>query len=206
MAGFRLVDTPPVPEQVAAGYLHRVHDLAATFAEWEDPAVVLLTEDAGQVRRAAAEQVEAELRPGGSLHDMREWGNKLSGATLRLAGLLHVAHHPADAWRRPIDAQRTADAVRLAEFFAAHYRAAVAAITADATTETARRVLAIVTAKGMATFTRRELHRRCHRATTPRRRRDRRRGRAHRPWLDPHHRHRRLRSPPPRRATHGRRR
>ncbi|MBL6277858.1 DUF3987 domain-containing protein [Micromonospora fiedleri] len=163
MAGYRPVDTPPVSEQVAAGYRHRIHDLAATFAEWEDPAVVVLTEDAGKVRRAAAEQVEAELRPGGSLHDMREWGNKLSGATLRLAGLLHVAHHPADAWRRPIDADRMADAVRLAEFFAAHYRAAVATITADATTETARRVLAIVTAKGMTTFTRRELHRRCHR-------------------------------------------
>ncbi|MEV6694174.1 YfjI family protein [Micromonospora sp. NPDC051196] len=163
MAGYRPVDTPPVPEQVAAGYRHRIHDLAATFAEWEDPAVVVLTEDAGKVRRAAAEQVEAELRPGGSLHDMREWGNKLSGATLRLAGLLHVAHHPADAWRRPIDTHRMTDAVRLADFFAAHYRAAVATITADATAETARRVLAIVTAKGMTTFTRRELHRRCHR-------------------------------------------
>ncbi|WP_341717696.1 YfjI family protein [Micromonospora sp. FIMYZ51] len=163
MAGYRPVDTPPVPEQVTAGYRHRVHDLAATFAEWEDPAVVTLTEDAGKVRRAAAEQVEAELRPGGNLHDMREWGNKLAGATLRLAGLLHVAHHPADAWRRPIDADRMADAVRLAEFFAAHYRAAAATITADATTETARRVLAVVTAKGMSTFTRRELHRRCHR-------------------------------------------
>lgn len=152
-----------MPEQVTAGYRHRVHDLAATFAEWTDPAVVVLTDDARQVRRAAAEQVEAELRPGGSLHDMREWGNKLSGATLRLAGLLHVAHHPADAWRQPIDADRMADAVRLAEFFAAHYRTAVAAITADTATETARRVLAIVTAKGMTTFTRRELHRRCHR-------------------------------------------
>ena len=94
---------------------------------------------------------------------MREWGNKLSGATLRLAGLLHVAHHPADAWRRPIDADRMADAVRLAQFFAAHYQAAMATITADATTETARRVLGIVTAKGITTFTRRELHRRCHR-------------------------------------------
>ena len=163
MAGYRDVDTPPVPEQVAEAYRHRIHDLAATFAEWEDPAVVVLTEQAGRVRLAAAKQVEAELRPGGSLHDMREWGNKLSGATLRLAGLLHVAHHPADAWRRPIDADRMADAVRLAQFFAAHYQAAMATITADATTETARRVLGIVTAKGITTFTRRELHRRCHR-------------------------------------------
>ncbi|MGC5050104.1 YfjI family protein [Micromonospora sp. DT48] len=163
LAGWRPVDTPPVPEQVTAGYRHRVHDLAATFAEWPDPDVVTLTDDAGRVRRAAAEQVEAELRPGGSLYDMREWGNKLSGATLRLAGLLHVAHHPADAWLRPIDADRMGDAVRLAEFFAAHYRAALTAIGTDSAVENARYVLGVLTGKGMTTFTRRELHRRVSR-------------------------------------------
>lgn len=51
-----------MPEQVTTGYRHRVHDLAAILAEWEDPAVVTLTEEAGRVRRAAAEQVETELR------------------------------------------------------------------------------------------------------------------------------------------------
>nr|WP_238359452.1 DUF3987 domain-containing protein [Micromonospora fiedleri] len=62
LAGYRAVDTAPVPEQVTTGYRHRVHDLAAILAEWEDPAVVTLTEEAGRVRRAAAEQVETELR------------------------------------------------------------------------------------------------------------------------------------------------
>ncbi|MEU8182542.1 YfjI family protein [Micromonospora sp. NPDC049047] len=160
LAGYRTVDTPPIAEPVTAGYRNRVHDLAATFAEWEDPAVVVLTEDAATVRRATAEQVEAELRPGGGLYDMREWGNKLSGATLRLAGLLHVAHHPADAWRRPIDADRMTDAVRLAEFFAAHYRAALTTIGSDTAIENARYVLGVLTTKGMTTFTRREAHRR----------------------------------------------
>ncbi|MET9302309.1 YfjI family protein [Micromonospora aurantiaca] len=163
LAGYRAVDSYPVPEQVTTGYARRVHDLAATLAEWEDPAVVALTPEAGTVRRAAAEQVETELRPGGSLYDMREWGNKLSGATLRLAGLLHVAHHPADAWRRPIDADRMADAVRLAEFFAAHYRAALTTIGTDSAVENARYVLGVLTTKGMTTFTRRELHRRVSR-------------------------------------------
>ncbi|MEV0944545.1 YfjI family protein [Micromonospora wenchangensis] len=163
LAGYRAVDTPPVPDQVVTGYAHRVHDLAATLAEWTDPAVVTLTTDAGTVRRTAAEQVEAELRPGGTLYDMREWGNKLSGATLRLAGLLHVAHHPADAWRRPIDADRMADAVRLAEFFAAHYRAALTTIGTDTAIENARYVLGVLTTKGMTTFTRRELHRKVSR-------------------------------------------
>ncbi|AVT39148.1 YfjI family protein [Plantactinospora sp. BB1] len=163
LAGWRSVDAEPVPEQVITGYRHRIHDLAAMLAEWEDPAVVTLTPEAGRVRRAAAEAVEAELRPGGSLYDMREWGNKLAGATLRLAGLLHVAHHPADAWRRPVDADRMADAVRLAEFFAAHYRAAMSTIGSDAAMENARYVLGVLASKGMTSFTRRELHRRVSR-------------------------------------------
>lgn len=163
LAGWRPVDTPPVPEQVTEGYRHRIHDLAATLAEWEDPAVVTLTDDATGVRRTAAEQVEAQLRPGGTLYDMREWGNKLSGATLRLAGLLHVAHHPSDGWRRPIDADRMTDAVRLADFFAAHYRSALTTIGTDGAIENARYVLGVLTGKGMTTFTRRELHRRVSR-------------------------------------------
>ncbi|MFG3700348.1 hypothetical protein ACGF5C_20865 [Micromonospora sp. NPDC047620] len=84
---------------------------------------------------------------------------------IQRAGALrgHVAHHPADAWRRPIDADRMADAVRLAEFFAAHYRAALTTIGTDTALENARYVLGVLTAKGMATFTRRELHRRVSR-------------------------------------------
>jgi replicative DNA helicase len=163
LAGWRQVEPEPIPETITAQYAERIHDLAAVFAEWEDPAVVALTDDARTVRIAAAEQIERELRPGGSLYDMREWANKLAGHTLRLAGLLHVAHHPADAWRRPIDAARMADAVKLAQFFAAHYRAALSTITSDNTADAARHVLGVLTAKPVGVFTRRELHRRCHR-------------------------------------------
>lgn len=163
LAGWRQVEPDPIPDHIRNRYAQHVHDLAATFAEWEDPAVVALTPEARAVRIAAAEHIERELRPGGSLHDMREWANKLAGHTLRLAGLLHVAHHPADAWRRPIDADRMTEAVRLAEFFAAHYRAALSTITADPTTDAARHVLGVLIDKTMTVFNRREIHRRCHR-------------------------------------------
>jgi hypothetical protein len=163
LAGYRRVETDPVPQAVTAAYAQGIHDLAVTLAETDAAAVVTLTPDATRVRLAAATDVEHQLRPGGTLHDVREWGNKLSGATLRLAGLLHVAHHPTDAWHRPIDADRMADAVRLAEFFAAHYRTAVATIASDASIEQGRYVLGVLTTKGMTTFTRRELHRRVSR-------------------------------------------
>lgn len=163
LTGWRDVDSDPVPAAIAAGYSHRIHDLAATFAEWTDPAVVTLTPEAHRLRVGAAADLEVQLRPGGPLRDMTEWANKLSGATLRLAGLLHVAHHPGDGWRRPIDADRMAEAITLAGFFTAHYRAALAAITTDPAIAQARGALKTLTDKRITDFTRRELHRRLQR-------------------------------------------
>jgi len=62
-----------------------------------------------------------------------------------------------------LTADRMTGAVHLARFFAAHYRAAITTITTDTTTETARYILGVLITKTMTTFTRRELHRRCHR-------------------------------------------
>jgi hypothetical protein len=162
LAGWRETDPDPIPEPVTARYVERVHGLAATLAEWEDPAVIPLTDTARAARSEFAAEVEVQFRDGGSLRDMPEWGNKLVGTTLRVAGLLHMAHHPGDGWRKPLDADRVRDAVRLAGFFAAHYRAATNTIATDPAANTARYVLSVLTdpAKPMPAFTRRELHRR----------------------------------------------
>ncbi len=154
---------PPLPDAVDEVYDRTVHDLAATLAEWTDPAVVVLTGEATRVRNAAVQSIEVQLRPGGALHDMRAWANKLRGTMLRLAGLLHVAHRPTDGWRHPIDADRMAEAVTLTAFFIEHYRAALACITADTAAEVAHYVLGILITKQLDTFTRRELHRKVSR-------------------------------------------
>lgn len=56
LAGYRQVDADPIPATVTTRYDRRVHDLAATLAEWEDPAVVALA-DAQRVRIAAAADI-----------------------------------------------------------------------------------------------------------------------------------------------------
>jgi hypothetical protein len=160
LAGWRAIDPDPIPAQVTDLYTRRVHDLATTFADGTDPAVVTLTEEAGRLRAEHAAAIETQLRPGGTYRDMREWANKLAGTTLRLAGLLHLAHHPADGWRRPIAAEQMAGAIRLADFFAAHYRTALHTITADPDATRARTTLRFLIDKQIHDFTRRDLHRR----------------------------------------------
>ncbi|WP_322754381.1 DUF3987 domain-containing protein [Frankia sp. Cas3] len=78
-----------------------------------------------------AEQIETQLRPGGQFHDIREWANKPHGTTLRIAGLLHLAHRPHDGWHHPIAADQMADADALADVLAARYTAAMTSVTAD---------------------------------------------------------------------------
>ncbi|SBW21010.1 hypothetical protein FDG2_1865 [Candidatus Protofrankia californiensis] len=163
LAGWRDINPPPIPPGVTATYHQRIHDLAATLAEWTDPAVVTLTEDAAALRVAQAERIETELRPGGAYREMREWANKLAGTTLRLAGLLHVAHHPADSWRRPIHADQMAGAIALADTLAAHYTTALSTVTADPTATPARTALRFLIDRQISSFTRRELHRRAYR-------------------------------------------
>ncbi|GIG57756.1 hypothetical protein Lfu02_21280 [Longispora fulva] len=161
--GYRDIDAESVAEEVATAYARRMHDLAVTLAERDDTAIVALTPDAAAIRRDAALINEEQLRPGGTLNELRGWAKKLSGTTMRLAGLLHIAHHPADAWEQPIDADVMAAAVRLAEFFVEHYRTALHTITADPTDGTTAYVLGVLIDKHMNHFTRRELHRRVSR-------------------------------------------
>jgi replicative DNA helicase len=162
-AGWRDQDAPAVAEHVTARYDATVHELAATLAEWTDPAVVTLQPDAAAIRAQAAAELETQLRPGADLADMPEWANKLPGTMVRLAGLLHVAHHPAGAWRTPISATTMRDAVQLTHFLIAHYKAAMSTMASDETSTIARKVLETLTTKGMTVFTRRDLHRRMHR-------------------------------------------
>ncbi|BCJ71223.1 hypothetical protein CS0771_07670 [Catellatospora sp. IY07-71] len=163
LAGYRDQDAPSVPTAVTARYESTMRSLAATLAVWDSPQVITLTPEAARVRAAAAQEIEHQLRPGGALYDMREWANKLYGSMLRLAGLLHLAHHPTDAWQRPISEEQMGQAAQVTAWLISHYTAAVALVNGDPAGDTALDILALLVGKGMHTFTRRELHRRAHR-------------------------------------------
>jgi hypothetical protein len=72
---------------------------------------------------------------------MTDWGGKLVGATVRIAGLLHLAKHLRDGWNRPITADTFADATDIGAYFTAHAKAAYDAIGADPATADAKALL-----------------------------------------------------------------
>lgn len=88
------------------------------------PHTIHLAPDALDLLHAWEAEVEEALAPGGMLADIPDWGGKLVGNTVRLAGLLHLARTAedvvADLWGAPIAARAMGSAIELARALRTH--------------------------------------------------------------------------------------
>lgn len=157
--GYRLSNPPPVPAHIAGTYTTAVKLLATELAEWVDPVVLPLDPSASAVLQQFQETLEPRMRPGKDLAHIADWANKLAGAAVRIAGLLHLAADPAGGWRKPVGADRMTDAVQLARFFIQHALAAFDAMTGDPVLADAATIVDALLGKNLSTFTVRDLHR-----------------------------------------------
>ena len=157
IVGYREVFPPPVPEHVEGAYKALVTHLATVMYQRDAPITLELTEAAIAVLRKYAEAVERMLRPDESLGAplTRQWGSKLVGAAVRIAGGLQAAHSRLVG---PIGAPVMGDAVRLAEFYRAHAMSALG--TGDDERATlARQLIEYLLDKGLTQFKARDIQR-----------------------------------------------
>jgi Protein of unknown function (DUF3987)/Toprim-like len=157
--GTRKIRTDPIPEDVRDTYAASVRALVLTLAEWDDPAVLMLTPEAAELLLTTAEELEPRLSPDGDLGHIADWASKLIGATARIAGLLHLAANLQDGWGKPISRDTMAAAVHAAGYFTAHALAAFDGMGADPLLEDARHVLGWITRSQADKFTKRDLFR-----------------------------------------------
>jgi replicative DNA helicase len=101
------------------------------------------------------ERVEHDLLDDGRFGAIKEWGNKQPGRVARLAGLLHLATQP-DPSHRQINVATITAACQLGEYFEAHALATYDLMGTLPELEGARRILAWVRRKRLATFTERD--------------------------------------------------
>jgi hypothetical protein len=155
--GRRRIGAPPPAEDITAAYAAQLRGLVLTLADWTDPAVLPLAPEAdGRVLELEA-AIEPRLDPAtGDLAHLADWGSKLTGATVRIAGLLHLAAHHNAGWNRPISAGAVESAAQLGHYFLAHALAVFDHMGADPLIDEARAVLAWITNTGAARFTRRD--------------------------------------------------
>jgi hypothetical protein len=90
--GYRSVDAPPVTEESRKMWdsLLRAILFLPVPRAGEAPSICL-SPGAHALLRTFRQEVEVELRPGEDLDDLADWGNKLPGNVVRLAGALHIA-------------------------------------------------------------------------------------------------------------------
>ncbi len=96
--GFESFSTPAVPDEHRAEYRQHMRRLLErpVVASPTKPPVIHLSAPASKAFRDCFEDVSGRLRPGGDLRDLCGWGEKYRGLVGRIAGLYHLADHPAE--------------------------------------------------------------------------------------------------------------
>jgi len=95
--GKRRIATLPVSDVATQAYSQVIESLARLQPNEDGkPQRIKLSDDAVVVFRSFCESIETELGTG-ALESMTDWGGKLAGATLRLAGILHCSDNVGEA-------------------------------------------------------------------------------------------------------------
>ncbi|MGI9074231.1 MAG: YfjI family protein, partial [Bryobacteraceae bacterium] len=84
-----------VPSCISARLTAQYEELITKILEWQpsEPVTLQLSRAAYREWKEFQHTVEVQMADGGSLCRLRDWGSKLPGAALRLAGLLHTVRH-----------------------------------------------------------------------------------------------------------------
>lgn len=159
--GSRKIAADPVRPEIEAAYDKLVGQLAEGLAGWVgDPAILMLTPEAGEVVRELEFEVEPTLAGTGSLASLADWGAKYVGAVVRIAGLLHLAHEGHDkGTRKPVSADVTRDAVRIGDYYRACAIQAFDAMQTDQATTDAAYLADKLLHSDSDTVSARDLHR-----------------------------------------------
>ncbi|MFF0484109.1 YfjI family protein [Streptomyces sp. NPDC004435] len=159
LVGYRNLTPELLAPETGGTYAQKLGHLALTLAAWTESATLTLTPEADAVLLAYQRVTESRLRKDGPLWPVINWASKRDGAVARIAGLLHLATHPEDAWHRPIAAETMAAATRLGDYFTAHALDVFNAMKAAPAQEAAHTVLTHLSETRTATFTKRDLFR-----------------------------------------------
>ena len=153
---------------MSRSYGELLEELALGLADWRDPAVIVLDEDASRRVIEFERLVEPQLAGRGDLQHIADWGSKYVGATVRIAGLLHLAQHPGDGFRRPVTADTVDRAIEIGEYFRAHAVVAFEEMRADPDVHAAEYLLAVIRRMNADTVSRRDMHTASSRSRFPR--------------------------------------
>ena len=154
MVGQRQIHTAPISTGLQAEYARIIRYLL-DLPDPDQRHVLQLDADALQLFDGWAMEIEPKLAE--DWKAIGGWANKLAGLTLRLAGQIHMAAHRS--WEIPISSGTMSAAIKIGRYAVAHAIAAFGTCAADSETILAQRILAVIKAKQLIDFSRREIMR-----------------------------------------------
>ena len=157
--GYRNPTPDPMPPGARDLYTATVTALTLSLDALGEPVALTFAPDAAEAVTGLLGAIEPRFRPGADLAHMTDWGGKLAGAIVRIAGLLHLAEHARDGWDRPISLATLEAAAEIGDYYTHHAKAAYDTIGADPATADARAVLQWLTTARPAQVTTRDLMR-----------------------------------------------
>jgi hypothetical protein len=161
--GQREIAPPPVPDSVRVAYYGIVYKLSEANANIGNIESanrefnLRLSSDASREFLAWEAEIESMLGDGGKMELMRDWGGKLAGATLRIAGILHCVQH---GMQGQVDAATIKSAIQIARFLIPHAEAVLTMMIATESIclDDAQYVLRWIDRHELTEFTKRDLH------------------------------------------------
>jgi replicative DNA helicase len=156
LIGSREPTGPSIPPQVRAAYAERLRRLLCLEVPAGKKARLLLSTPAVERWRAFYGHTERAMRPDGQLASIREWASKLPGAVARIAALLHCAETGGSVGAVSVPTMDAA--IEIGRYLSAHALAAHDAMGADPAVEDARKFVAWLERRRLATFTVREAY------------------------------------------------
>lgn len=123
-------------------------------------AELTLSPEALEVWKLNWRENEKTLGPGGLLEEMPDWGSKLMGNVLRVAGVIHVAKYPNEFLRHPISVDTMRAAISVGKYLVPHARAAYGIASQNQDIHNAKKILEWVKDNRLEQFTQNECHRR----------------------------------------------
>lgn len=157
LLGKRKIEPAPMNPGTRARFHDKVRSLLPTTwgSDMPGPTTLELSNDAYQLWKKFALEVEKGLAPGGEFEGMTDWGGKLAGTVARIAALFHlVSHDRPEALKITLETMQRATC--LGGFLAKHAQAAYGLMSSDDKTCGARRVLEWIQRKSLEAFTVRE--------------------------------------------------
>mgnify|MGYP000624877358 CR=1 FL=1 len=157
MIGYRLIDTPSIFPAIRAKYTNAIRALAANIDTDNATNFLMFSSEAKSALSKFQYKIESEMQPGERLSSISDWGGKLVGSVIRIAGILHAVKYEHESSNLNIEVETIISAIAIGEYFIGHAEVVFNLMVGDAITEKCHKIMDWIKTKGITRVSARDI-------------------------------------------------